>query len=343
MKQSRRAKEDASGRANRVVNLQRRIAAAGEKTDVVKSDVVKADVPLTARGQSAERKKASPTGRPATAPRPNSPRVASAGAQQPRQELKSSLVSHASRSHYCSMFPPLFSPYDRASGTRMMRGWGSGVQEYYKHMSSDGTAPPEAGTGASPRVSVSPHKAAVVDVQVPKPSPVKRPRGLAGQPGFYPTGTTVNALRHFTNYRLAIESEQEMRAAVAAASKKQAGAAGSAAAGGRSLQQVLRAQRSVRTAGATRPEGAVPTSAGGLWPQLGAEQPPPEAEAEVRLSPAPTGPVEPAAGAEGGIGDYVARLAADRDQSQGGPAPPGPPAGAETSVPPPVRGPDAVD
>eukprot|EP01062_Namystynia_karyoxenos_P067029 TRINITY_DN60926_c0_g1_i1.p1 TRINITY_DN60926_c0_g1~~TRINITY_DN60926_c0_g1_i1.p1 ORF type:complete len:490 (+),score=83.07 TRINITY_DN60926_c0_g1_i1:73-1470(+) len=148
---------------------------------------------------------AKPVTRPATAPRPpaSSPRQLELQAQQhPRAQLKSSLVDHASHSSYISMFPPLFTPYDRAAGSRMMRGWGSGVQEYYRdidRMAASGPSP-------NPEPAPAPSRAGILAQQTTR---VKRPRGLAGQPGFYPTGTTATAWRVFTNWRLAMEGDQE--------------------------------------------------------------------------------------------------------------------------------------
>ena len=218
-----------------------------------------------------------------------------------RLQLKTSLIDSLTQSNYISMFPPLFTPYDRAN--TMLRGWDPDMKKYYEKK----TTAKKAGDA----------------LEVAKPPSVsKRPshQGKAGRPGFYPTGSryggtpfcpppplpstpllarrdatchhtrSVNAYRHFTNYRLALEldsKEAATRPAVPARPKRSPSDTEEKSSDG--LQKLLRAQRS---AAAVQEGDKNAAAASPSWTALGASlphspQPPHQQTQEADAAAAP--------------------------------------------------------
>eukprot|EP01065_Artemidia_motanka_P021232 TRINITY_DN25360_c0_g1_i1.p1 TRINITY_DN25360_c0_g1~~TRINITY_DN25360_c0_g1_i1.p1 ORF type:complete len:472 (+),score=74.53 TRINITY_DN25360_c0_g1_i1:51-1418(+) len=307
MRQSRQGKQ-AGRTAHRYVNMHLR---RGDRSTADPGPGADSAPPSARDAGDKDPEKVKPASRPNTAPRPTAQRGQQQQEPDQRRQLKTSLVDHASQSAYVSMFPPLFTPYDRAAGSRMMRGWGSGVQRYYRDI-GESPRPAQSVVMASASwggAAQSEEPATVGDSQLGVVrSPVKRPRGLAGQPGFYPTGTTVNAYRHYTNYRLALESDQNS----AEASGRRL-ASGS----GQPLYKLLRSHRSAAAAAGGNAGGGLQGSPHGSpqeQPEASGSAPQPDGSA-VRppTAPAPAQPQQPN-GED--IQEYVARLeAAEGDRA----------------------------
>ncbi|KAJ9450579.1 hypothetical protein DIPPA_09367 [Diplonema papillatum] len=142
--------------------------------------------PAAGKGEGEAKKIAArPTPKP-----PCRPNTGGSSCNQ-RLLLKSSLIDQITQSNYISMFPPLFTPYDRKN--TMLRGWDGAMKRYYTEFDPQ-TLQREAGFEQEPVVAAC-----------------SRKPPASGRPGFYPTGHSVNAYRHYTNYRLALESERAAR------------------------------------------------------------------------------------------------------------------------------------
>eukprot|EP00760_Papus_ankaliazontas_P005066 PhM_4_TR12371/c0_g1_i1/m.14002 len=155
--------------------------------------------------------------RPTTSPSPEMPHPASEPlAVDMRRRLKSSMLEDAANSTYVTLFPPMFTPYDRE--VTHNRGFNDGVRTY--HDTCMARAPTQ-------------QLRTIADIATQNTS-------LRGgdHKAFFPTGAPSTAYRHFTNYRLAVQSTMSEDVMNKAKDNRQ-------------LQDVLRRQ----TRSPTRPAG----------------------------------------------------------------------------------------
>ena len=112
------------------------------------------------------------TKKPVQPPRPKSGVVI---VKSERNELKTSLIDQITQSNYISMFPPLFTPYDR--NNTMLRGWCSDMKHYYGGVSSARNHTKEKEEkGFDPQHQTETRRSGRATVST-------------GRPGFFPTGT----------------------------------------------------------------------------------------------------------------------------------------------------------
>uniref|UniRef100_A0A7S4CUW9 Uncharacterized protein n=1 Tax=Eutreptiella gymnastica TaxID=73025 RepID=A0A7S4CUW9_9EUGL len=115
---------------------------------------------------------------------------------QHREQLKNTLIDKSGTSSYQTLFPPLFSPYDRTPN--IIRTW----------TEIKGTIDPSERSPrrpiATPKVPVTESNPITVIKNGATAQHRHKPR-IPGQQAFMPTGSTVTAYRVFTNYRLALD------------------------------------------------------------------------------------------------------------------------------------------
>eukprot|EP00755_Sulcionema_specki_P009162 Sspe_Gene.42928::Locus_20884_Transcript_1_1_Confidence_1.000_Length_1345::g.42928::m.42928 len=209
---------------NKIEELRAKLQANHKRLAIPRKRNEEAKAPATARGERPPNEgDPLPVAKPKS--RPHTGKAAATTSPQGtnrmpevRVQLKSSLVEHATQSNYISMFPPLFTPYDRSNN--LMRGWGGAVKEYYEKTGKSATSGPPPPTLTQPPEEHD-------NLLGLAKKPLRRAKGVAGKPGFYPTGTSVTAYRHYTNYRLALELDHQMQEH-----------------SGKSLQQLFRAHAS---------------------------------------------------------------------------------------------------
>ena len=111
-----------------------------------------------------------------------------------RLQLKTSLIEGVTQSNYISMFPPLFTPYDRSN--TMLRGWNPSMKEYYDK--TEATSPKKAKTALSEEAAdekTAPKHQGIIEQKKVRVAQKNRPshQGQTGRPGFYPTGSRYSS------------------------------------------------------------------------------------------------------------------------------------------------------